>query len=347
MQHALAGDHPFALVGVGRRAGMAGQHRRLCLLDLQQQGRPIGGDEQADGAERADAADADHLEGRVREAVARQQHAAVFLQCAGIRGESRADLPIIGCVMLDQRRLVLDPRVPGCASAGWCVDQVEMRAAAGQRGGKMFLQLRAQLFGFDVADRRGEVDAAAPGIERWQGGQAGDLLAVAGSGAAGQLATRFVGQRGDAAGHRQAGGEALDVPFERRRQGFVEIIEVEDRSAFLRGRGPEVGEMGVAAGLQAEPGCRQAGEIVGHDGGRAAIEGERIGGHPGVAHRQQTLNALGALVDQDLDGVRPAGLGCHVPMRAARWIAPRRPVGGERDVRFNIACWHELCDASA
>jgi hypothetical protein len=35
-----------------------------------------------------------------------------------------------------------------------------------------------------------------------------------------------------AAGHDQAGGQPLDVPFEGARQGLVEVVEVEDQAAL-------------------------------------------------------------------------------------------------------------------
>ena len=73
----------------------------------------------------------------------------------------------------------------------------------------------------------------------------------------------------------KAGGQALEVPFPGTGKRFVKVVDVE-HEAPLRGRKyAEVGEVGVAAQLHLDTGCRGALEVGRHDGGRATIEGER------------------------------------------------------------------------
>ena len=60
---------------------------------------------------------------------------------------------------------------------------------------------------------------------------------------------------------RQAGGEALDIPFPGAGQRLVEVVDVEDHAPLGGGIDPEVGGVGVAAGLDHQPGRRRAGQV--------------------------------------------------------------------------------------
>src|SRR6516164_6331808 len=84
LHHALPDHYALPVIGVVRRPGERGEHRFLRLLDLQQQWRAVVCDEQADRAERADAADTDGLEGDVAAMIALHLHTAVLLQRLGI-----------------------------------------------------------------------------------------------------------------------------------------------------------------------------------------------------------------------------------------------------------------------
>ena len=51
------------------------------------------------------------------------------------------------------------------------------------------------------------------------------------------------------AGDLQARRQALDVPLPRPGQGLVEVVDVEHQAALRGGEHPEVGQVGIAAGL--------------------------------------------------------------------------------------------------
>src|SRR5271156_4496382 len=73
LQHALPDDDPLAVIEVIRESCERRENRLLRFLDLQQQWRVVVGHEQANGTERADAADPDNFKGDVAQMVALQQ----------------------------------------------------------------------------------------------------------------------------------------------------------------------------------------------------------------------------------------------------------------------------------
>ena len=103
-----------------------------------------------------------------------------------------------------------------------------------------------------------------------------------------------------ASADREAGGESLDVPFERARMGLVEVVDVEDQSSVRRGEDAEIGQMRVPAQLGPEAGIRTGGQVRRHDRCSPAVEGERRGGHPTVADRHQPLDPGLVLIREDL-----------------------------------------------
>ena len=116
-----------------------------------------------------------------------------------------------------------------------------------------------------------------------------------------------------AAGHGEARDESLDVPFERARQGLVEVVDAEHEPPIRRGERAEVREMRVTAELHVEPGPGHVGEIGRHRVRRAAIERERRDQHPPIADRHQLGHAGRCLLLQQLDGIAPIGAGSHSP----------------------------------
>jgi len=68
-----------------------------------------------------------------------------------------------------------------------------------------------------------------------------------------------LGQPDLAPGDDDAGGQPLDVPLPGCGKRFVEIIDVEDDAPLGRGETAEVGQMSVAAGLNADAGNRRRG----------------------------------------------------------------------------------------
>ncbi len=182
--------------------------------------------------------------------------------------------------------------------------------------------------GLDLAHRRLDVEARVPDLEVAHRGEAAHRVAIG---------ARRGQHRGDplpaleaafAAGDLEAGGEPLDVPLPRPRQGLVEVVEVEDEAAVGRGEGAEVGEVGVAACLHPQPGDRRRGEVGRHHRGGAAEEGEGRGRHPPVADRDQLGDARARLGLEDLDRVGPAGGRLPRRVGGAGSIRARRLPGG-------------------
>ena len=95
------------------------------------------------------------------------------------------------------------------------------------------------------------------------------------------------------AGDDRARREPLQVPFERRRQRFVEVVQVEVERAFRRAEQSKVPDVRVAACLHAQPGLGSGGEIGGHEPGRPAEEAERRCGHAPVAQPQELGEPVG------------------------------------------------------
>ncbi|MEZ5298679.1 MAG: hypothetical protein R2697_21080 [Ilumatobacteraceae bacterium] len=58
--------------------------------------------------------------------------------------------------------------------------------------------------------------------------------------------------------HDDAGGEPLDVPFERAGERLVEVVEVEHQPAVGAVEEPEVGQVGVTAEFDPQPARRHA-----------------------------------------------------------------------------------------
>ena len=75
-------------------------------------------------------------------------------------------------------------------------------------------------------------------------------------------------------GDDNTGRKPFHIPLPRSRQGFVEIVNVEEDVALRRGETAKIHKVSVAAGLHAKSGLRGRRQIGRHDRGRAAIEGE-------------------------------------------------------------------------
>ena len=167
---------------------------------------------------------------------------------------------------------------------------------------RLLLQLREPRLG---------VEARVPDFEVALRGEGAHRVPV---GARGRLRHRPPPLAADAVfagGDREAGGEPLDVPLPRPRQRLVEVVEVEDEAAVGRREDAEVGEVGVAAGLDPQAGGGRCREIGRHHGGGAAEEGERRGRHPAVADRDQLRDPGDRLSLEDRDGVLAPLPGFH------------------------------------
>ena len=105
------------------------------------------------------------------------------------------------------------------------------------------------------------------------------------------------------AGDLQAGGQPLDVPFERPGICLVKVIDVEHQIALGGGEAAEVGEMGVTAQLGPDAGPSDFGEVGGHGKGGAPEIGEGRGGHAAVADRDQLRYPGPRLLGQEVQRV--------------------------------------------
>src|SRR4029077_21053754 len=91
------------------------------------------------------------------------------------------------------------------------------------------------------------------------------------------------------------------------RQRLVEIVDVEYDVLLRRRECPEVHEMAVAASLNGDAGCRLMPEVLGHDRGRPAQEGERASKHAFVTHRDQVRHAGAVARGEDGDRIAIGG----------------------------------------
>jgi hypothetical protein len=110
--------------------------------------------------------------------------------------------------------------------------------------------------------------------------------------------------------------QPFDVPLPWTGQRLVEIVDVEDEVALRRGEQPEVGEVGIPAGLHHQTGSGCSSQIAGHRQRRAPEERERRGGHPAVVDGQQLGNPGQPLTFQQRH--RIGSVGARRELRMAR-----------------------------
>jgi hypothetical protein len=317
----LSRHHALSLIGIDATPRERRQHRWLRLLELQQKHVVVGGGEQPDGAERTDAADADHLERQIGQPVARQQRRSLLGQSRCVGGEGGARGIRVGVVVAThqrnhQRRMRADAPRPGTAFQ-------QLRIASPRRSQHLLqapgLTL-AQAVVLNAADQPGDIDARPPCIQRIQRRQRRHMLPIGRDRRAGQGTTGLRRQAPAAPVHREAGRQALQVPLERRGQRLVEIVDIEHRRTLGGGEGAEIGQMAIAARLHDQPADRRDSQVLGHDCGGAAEEGEGRLAHPLVAQRQQAGDAMAAGLDQRSHRVAPGGRGYPFSLRAARHL---------------------------
>src|SRR5215469_16320732 len=130
------------MIGVSRGSCEGSKNRWLRLLDLQEQRSFVVGQEQADRAERADAADPDDFEGDVLKMIAPQQYAPILLQCLGIGDEGLACIELMAAQMAHERRLVSD-----APTAADLLHEAKMVLPCRKHAGKLFFCLRRSFGG--------------------------------------------------------------------------------------------------------------------------------------------------------------------------------------------------------
>ena len=185
----------------------------------------------------------DDLHGEVAEVVAVEQGAQMLGQRFAIE---RDRLPIacfhagrlLGRWMKDQRRIVLDPRyVP--AMLGKLGEQELRHVLVLQPVETLPYQLSS--FGrVHFLEKAVDADGVVPHVERPHGCIVGCALAIAAHRGARRPRRVGLGQADLAAGDHHAGGQPLEVPLPGRRQGLVEIVDVEDDAPLGRGETAEV-----------------------------------------------------------------------------------------------------------
>ena len=168
-----------------------------------------------------------------------------------------------------------------------------------------------------------DVQARVEGRQVALAGKAGHGAAVAGR--AGPHRRFAVGgaKAPVAAGHLEAGRQALEVPLERAGQGLVEVVDVEVHAPLGGAEDAEVGEVGVAAELGAQVGGGRGGQVAGHDQGGAAVEGEGRDQHAPVADRHQLGHAALGLALEQGDRVGALGAGVELGVGRAGHVGPR------------------------
>ena len=114
-------------------------------------------------------------------------------------------------------------------------------------------------------------------------------------------------------GHHETRRESLEVPLERAMKRLVEIVDVEHEVPLGRGEKPEVGQVGVAAHLDDDPGVRCRSEVGGHRQRGTAVERERRDGHATVSDRDELGDPRRRLLLEQRHGV--GAIGGRLPLR--------------------------------
>src|ERR1019366_7821852 len=237
---------------------------RQRLLDLQEQMLAVRRHEKSDSAKRANAADADDLEGNVGKRVASDKRLPLWKQGRLIISESgmRMNLVALGCGGIEM------------INQGWPVFDMgntrfrrrEMRKIIIRRqisfcfhqsGKESFAQLSIG----DSFDLALNVHAGVPDFEWRLGGEIKDEFAIGFHGGFRELARLFVRHLRVEGGNRDTGREPLQIHREiDAGQSLVEIVDVEENTSFRRVEGPEIHQMAVAAGLHVRAGLRKSRE---------------------------------------------------------------------------------------
>src|SRR5918993_3528771 len=339
LHQTLTLDNPLAVASEGASGGIGLQHRGGGLLGLQDQRIAlIDSAHQHDPGSSTDAADTDDLPGDVNECVLPKQVTAIGLEALPVFGEElRHPAVQVG------RCLFIERQLPGRHNEGRRVDEPELpvdrlgqllqRAEVVSRPSLVEIPSNgaASLFGLDGAQNW------QPGLHREM--RVPDIEIV--------LARKFlhrpsIGSRGSQhnltaffptvsavpPSDLQAGGQALDVPFEGTGVGFVEVVEVEDKAPLGRREYAEVAEVGITAELRREIRARTLGQIGSHDQRCPAVEGERRDQHASVTNRDQLGYAVGGLLLDQFYRIDARICAVKLGEGLERYLAPHRlPMG--------------------
>ena len=206
--------------------------------------------------------------------------------------------------MINQRRAIFDARLFTLHQVREIIVLFEVSGGLRHDGGKL-LPERAVL---DALDLPRQVDPAVPDFQRRQLGENLHSAAVGFDACRRERPRPVLGELDRQCRDGDARGQALEVHGEiDSRQRLVEIVDVEYDVLLRRRECPEVHEMAVAASLNGDAGCRLMPEVLGHDRGRPAQEGERACKHAFVTHRDQVRHAGAVARGEDGDRIAIGG----------------------------------------
>src|SRR5580700_5185932 len=347
----LPRDHALAVVPIGAGRQETLEHRRLRLLDLEEQRIVIvAAEHQHNVATGPDAAHAHHLVRRVDVAVLLE---GVMLtpERAPVRAEQLLDerdrvLPF--STRLDQVLDRDDDRRIG-DDAQLALDLVgppgeHPGAVAGPRLGHHLLDL----LGLRAADPP-DPDLLAnhleqhPGLEMLvphvqaphPGGPAHPAPVFPDPGhdhGAAVLRREAAVTSHDLEARRQP----LHVPLPRSREGLVEIVDVEQHPPLGRAEQAEIRQVGVTAQLHGDPGHRGGRQVGRHDQRRTPVERERRGEHPPVADRNQFGYPGRRLLFQQRDRIGAIGVRLPPSVTRPRRLLARGPAPGDSLVHGQV-----------
>ena len=323
----------LAVVRKGAGSSVRLQDRGTRLLDLEEQGVSLAGRQEEDPAEGADAPDPNHLDRGVSHLVAVQQGLVGVRQRAAVAGEHVPDglLDLARAMPLgveDRGELVLDH---GDVSLVLHELREHLLAAALRL---LFLDaLHGPLaeIGRKARDELLCRQRPVPQLQSLQLAELGHRLTVGADAGQGDVSGHAVLQVVVPAGHDEARGEALDVPFPGCGQRLVEVVDGEDDLPFRGGEAAEVAQVRVPAALDADPAAGRRRQVGRHRQRRPAVERESRADHAPVPQREEVRHAALLRRQDHLDGVAPVGRDLPAGVRLAR---AARPEGLARDVAF-------------
>jgi hypothetical protein len=137
------------------------------------------------------------------------------------------------------------------------------------------------------------------------------------------------GQLVIASGDRETDGQPFQIPFPRRWQRFIKVVQIEDQISLGGGKQAKIQQVAVSTGLYPKTCTWGSREIVGHERGRAAQEREGTAEHTAIADRDQFRQSVLVRFLRDLYGIPALGRWCPVGVAAARHLIAQRLTGGE------------------
>ena len=182
----------------------------------------------------------------------------------------------------------------------------------------------------DLANRRGEQaeeilagEAGIPKLQRFRLGKFPQPLTIAARAGNRGIAAGIIRQAVRPRGEREGGDKTRDVPVPWRRQGFIEIVDVEDDLAFRGGEAAEIEQMTIAGGLDMEASCRGSREVCRHDTRGAATESKRRLRHAAKLDRNQFGHPVLVGFAQQIDRVGARGIALPDTMAFAGKFLPQ------------------------